>query len=98
MIFQHCLHCEGGDTTAEVPCGGSSPSSGSPDDIKGGLLDTIAAHAALGGPAQTFLAARLAHRRGDADAARDLVTRCLRKQPGHKAFREFAVQIGAAPP
>jgi hypothetical protein len=67
-------------------------------DTEGGLLDSIATHAALGGPEQTFLAARLAHRRGHTDVARDLVARCLRKLPGHKDFREFAAEIGAAVP
>ena len=67
-------------------------------DTEGGLLDRIAGHAALGGPEQTFLSARLAHRRGNTDVARDLVARCLRKLPGHKDFREFAAEIGAAAP
>lgn len=67
-------------------------------DTAGGLLERIAAHEALGGPEQTFLSARLAHRRGHTDAARDLVAQCLRKLPGHNDFREFAAQIGAADP
>ena len=67
-------------------------------DTEGGLLDSIATHAALGGPEQTFLSARLAHRRGNTDVARDLVARCLRKLPGHKDFREFAAEIGATAP
>ncbi len=67
-------------------------------DTEGGLLDRIAGHAALGGPEHMFLCARLAHRRGDTDVARDLVTRCLRKLPGHNGFREFAAEIGATPP
>ena len=67
-------------------------------DTEGGLLDRIAGHAALGGPEQTFLSARLAHRRGNTDVARDLVARCLRKLPGHKDFREFAAEIGATAP
>jgi hypothetical protein len=65
-------------------------------DTEGGLLDRIAGHAALGGPEQTFLSARLAHRRGNTDVARDLVTGCLRKLPGHQDFREFATEIGCA--
>jgi hypothetical protein len=60
------------------------------------LLDSIAGHASLRGAEQTFLSAKLAHRRGDTDIARDLVTRCLRKLPGHQGFREFAAEIGAA--
>jgi hypothetical protein len=63
-------------------------------DTEGGLLDSIATHAALGGPEQAFVRARLAHRRGDTEAARDLVTGCLRKLPGHKDFRDFAAEIG----
>ena len=64
-------------------------------DTDGSPLDRIVGHAALGGPEQTFLSARLAHRRGNTDAARDLVTQSLRKLPGHKDFRDFAVEIGA---
>jgi hypothetical protein len=67
-------------------------------DTDGGLLDRIAGHAALGGPEQTFLSARLSHRRGNTDVARDLVTSSLRKLPGHKDFREFAAEIGATAP
>ena len=59
-------------------------------DTDGGLLDRIAGHAALGG--------RLAHRRGNSDVARDLTAQCLQKLPGHKEFREFAAEIGAAAP
>jgi hypothetical protein len=62
------------------------------------LLDSIAGHAALRGAEQTFMSARLAHRRGNTDLARDLVTQCLRKLPGHPGFREFAAEIGAAIP
>ena len=65
-------------------------------NTEGGLLDRIVTHAALGGPEQTFLSARLAHRRGNTDVARDLTARCLRKLPGHKDFHEFAAEIGAA--
>jgi hypothetical protein len=67
-------------------------------DTEGGLLDRIAGHAALGGPEQTFLSARLAHRRGNTDVARDLTAQCLQKLPGHNDFREFAAEIGAAAP
>jgi len=67
-------------------------------DTEGGLLDRIVTHAALGGPEQKFLSARLAHRRGNTDVARDLVAGCLRKLPGHKDFREFAAEIGPAAP
>ena len=67
-------------------------------DTKGGLLDRIAVHSALGGAEQMFLSARLAHRHGNTGVARDLVARCLRKLPGHKDFREFAAEIGATAP
>jgi hypothetical protein len=67
-------------------------------DTDGGLLDRIVAHAALGGPEQTYLSARLEHRRGNTDTARDLTVQCLRRLPGHKEFREFAAEIGAAAP
>jgi len=67
-------------------------------DTEGGLLDRIVTHAALGGPEQTFLSARLEHRRGNTDVARDLTAGCLRKLPGHKDFRDFAAEIGAAAP
>lgn len=40
-------------------------------DAEGGLLDRIVGHVALGGQEQTFLAARLAHRRGNTEVARD---------------------------
>ena len=67
-------------------------------DTEGGLLDRIVTHAALGGPEQTFLSARLAHRPGNTDIARDLTAQCLQKLPGHKDFREFAAEIGATAP
>jgi hypothetical protein len=67
-------------------------------DTEGGLLDRIVTHAALGGPEQTFLSARLEHRRGNTDVARDLTAQCLRKLPGHKDFHDFAAEIGAAAP
>jgi len=67
-------------------------------DTDGGPLERIAAHAALGGPEQTFLAARLAHRRGNADDARDLAARCLHTLPGHQQFREFAAEVGVTLP
>ena len=67
-------------------------------DTEGGILDRIVANSALGGPEQMFLSARLAHRRGNTDVARDLVARCLRKLPGHKDFLDFAADIAAAAP
>lgn len=67
-------------------------------DTEGGLLDRIATHATLSGPEQAFVRARIAHRRGNTDAARDLITGCLRKLPGHNDFRDFAMEIGAPIP
>ncbi len=67
-------------------------------DTDGGPLDRIAAHAALGGPEQMFLAARLAHRRGDTDVARELAAQCLQKLPGHNQFREFGAVVGVTAP
>jgi hypothetical protein len=67
-------------------------------DTEGGLLDRIVTHPALGGPEQMFLSARLAHRRGNTDVARDLTTQCPRKLPGHKDFQDFAAETGAAAP
>lgn len=63
-----------------------------------GLLDSITGHAALRGAEQAFISARLAHRRGNTDNARDLVTRCLQELPGHPGFREFAAEIGVSTP
>jgi hypothetical protein len=54
-------------------------------DTDGGLLDRIAWHAALGGPEQTFLSARFAHRRGNSDVARDLTAQCLQSCPATKS-------------
>ncbi|HWU90056.1 MAG TPA: hypothetical protein VN253_22490 [Kofleriaceae bacterium] len=61
-------------------------------------LDRLVAHAELGGPELAFLKARLAHRRGDASAARKLATACLAELPGHAGFLEFAAQIEAPLP
>jgi hypothetical protein len=61
-------------------------------------FDRLTQHAALGGPELAFLQARLAHHRGDVDRARQLVHRSLEKLPGHQAFLDFAVQIGAPLP
>jgi hypothetical protein len=67
-----------------------------PDDQP--LLDRLAVHAALDGPALTFVQARLAHRRGDDDQARTLVASCLERLPGHLGFHAFARDIGAPVP
>jgi len=61
-------------------------------------LDRLARHPALGGPELGFLQAQLAHRRGDVDGARSLVTNSLQKLPGHRDFLAFATEIGAALP
>lgn len=61
-------------------------------------LDRLTRHPALGGPELVFLQAQLAHRRGDVDGARSLVTTSLRKLPGHGDFLAFATEIGAPLP
>lgn len=45
-----------------------------------------------------FLSARLPRRRGNTDVARDQMTQCLRKLPGHNEFGEVAAEIGATIP
>ena len=65
------------------------------EDRPGGPLDRIAEHTALGGPEQKFFAAQLALRRGDMGKAREFVSQCLQKLPGHPGFREFAIEVGA---
>ncbi|MFD2468036.1 hypothetical protein [Amycolatopsis silviterrae] len=64
----------------------------------GDRLDRLTGHRSLGGPELTFLQARLARQRGDLDRARKLVRECLDLLPGHHAFQEFAIEIGAPLP
>jgi hypothetical protein len=59
------------------------------------LLDRLVTHSALGGPEVVFLQARLAHARGDLQAARTLVRRSLAALPGHREFQVFAAEVGA---
>lgn len=59
------------------------------------LLDRLVTHESLAGPEVTFLQARLARERGDLEAARSLVKRCLASLPGHRDFHAFASDIGA---
>ena len=61
-------------------------------------LDAIASHAALAGPELAYFRARLAQRRGQLDAARELATQVLREWPGHRRFLDFAREIGAPLP
>lgn len=61
-------------------------------------LDRLVRHRALGGPELQFLQARLAHERGDLDAARSLVHQGLRSLPGHRGFLAFAAEIDAPLP
>ena len=61
-------------------------------------LDRIATHPALAGPELLFFQARLAHRRGDLDDARRLVSESLHDLPGHHGFLAFAKQIAAPLP
>ncbi len=60
-----------------------------------GLLDRLVTHQALGGPEVLFLQARLARGRGEEEAARSLVRRCLAALPGHRTFQGFASEVGA---
>jgi hypothetical protein len=68
---------------------------GTPED---NLLDRLAASPALSGPELTFLRARIAQRRGDVSQAAALVVKCLRELPGHQAYLDFAVEVGAELP
>ena len=64
----------------------------------GDRLDRLASHPALGGSELTFVQAKLAHRRGDTNAARKLIRDCLEDLPGHEEFAGFATEIGAELP
>src|SRR6266567_3832117 len=68
---------------------------GTPEDE---LLDRLAASPALAGPELNFLRARIAERRGDISQAATLITKCLKKMPGHQAYLDFAVKVGAELP
>jgi hypothetical protein len=68
---------------------------GTPEDE---LLDRLAVSPALAGPELTFLRARIAERRGDIAQATTLVTECLKEQPGHQEYLDFAVEVGAELP
>jgi hypothetical protein len=68
---------------------------GAPEDE---LLDRLVASPALAGPELIFLRARIAERRGDVSQAAALVTQCLKELPGHQAYLEFAVEVGAELP
>lgn len=61
-------------------------------------LDRLVKHPALEGPELTFVAAQLAHLRGQDDRARKLAEQCLSDQPGNTEFADFAVEIGAELP
>ena len=63
-----------------------------------GLLEQIATHPALAGAERTYLQAVLAHRRGEAERARELIDACLREMPGHEGFKEASRQFGSATP
>lgn len=62
------------------------------------LLDRLAGHPALGGPDATFVQARLAHARGNVQAACTLIEEALTELPGHTGYLAFAQQIGATLP
>lgn len=68
---------------------------GTPEDE---LLDRLAVSPALAGPELIFLRARIAERRGDVSQAATLVASCLKELPGHQAYLDFAVEVGAELP
>jgi hypothetical protein len=68
---------------------------GTPEDE---LLDRLVASPAFAGPELIFLRARMAERRGDVSQAATLVARCLKELPGHQAYLDFAVEVGAQLP
>jgi hypothetical protein len=68
---------------------------GTPEDE---LLDRLVASPALAGQELVFLRAMLAERRGDVAQAAALVTKCLKEMPGHQAYLDFAVEVGAELP
>jgi hypothetical protein len=68
---------------------------GTPEDE---LLDRLVASPAFAGPELIFLRARMAERRGDVSQAATLVGRCLKELPGHQAYLDFAVEVGAQLP
>lgn len=57
-------------------------------------LERLTQHPALGGPELQYLQARLAHRHGDLEVARQLMERALGSLPGHRDFLLFAAEIG----
>lgn len=61
-------------------------------------LDRLTEHPALRGPELSYLQARLAHERGDAERARSLAHEALRSLPGHRELLGFATEIGATLP
>ncbi|GAA1971824.1 hypothetical protein [Amycolatopsis minnesotensis] len=69
-----------------------------PDYDADDRLDRIAEHHALGGPELKFFRAQLAQQRGDLGRARELVSECLAKLPGHREFQAFALEIDAPLP
>jgi hypothetical protein len=62
------------------------------------LLDKLTNHPALAGPELDFIRARLAHQRGDLEAARALMTIALTELPGHGEMLTFAIGIDAPLP
>jgi hypothetical protein len=57
-------------------------------------IDRLVGHPALGGAPLRFVAARLAHRRGDVERAGALVRECLERLPGRVGYARFAQEIG----
>src|ERR1700761_2510928 len=68
---------------------------GGPEDE---LIDQLAASRGLAGPELTFLRALIAERRGQRAQAATLVAECLKELPGHPAYLNLAVEVGAELP
>jgi hypothetical protein len=68
---------------------------GTPED---NLLDRLVVSPALAGPGLVFLRAQIAQRRGDVSQAATLVAKCLKELPGHRAYLDFALKVGAELP
>jgi hypothetical protein len=62
------------------------------------LIDRLAASPGLAGPELTFLRALIAERRGQRAQAAALVAECLKELPGHPAYLNLAVDVGAKLP
>lgn len=60
----------------------------------GDRLFRIASHPSLAGPEADYFLARLCFENGQADRAKDLMLKCLKRLPGHQDFQSFAKELG----